>query len=113
MHPVEFASCSQVMDDMMRSCGEYSDECVNALSSLMASAFSLGQMTGPLVGSTLTARAGFPWACSLMAAVLLVHVAFIALLETWRPRPRLQDSRYTQLELMAVPPSQADSAPED
>ena len=33
-----------VMDDMMASCGEYAEESVNALSSLMPSAFSLGQV---------------------------------------------------------------------
>ena len=101
------------MDDMMHSCGELADESVNALSSLMASAFSLGQMIGPLIGSVLTARAGFPWACSLMAVGLLGHVSVIMLLDTWRPRPRLHDQhKYT--ELTAVPPpSQSDTAAED
>merc|ERR1719152_757779 len=95
-----------VMDDMMRSCGEDADESVNALSSLMASAFSLGQMIGPLIGSALTSRASFPWAATLMAVGLLGHVAVIMLVDTWRPRPRLKDGSYT--ELTAVPPSQSD-----
>ena len=56
----ESMSMTPVMDDMMRSCGEYADESVNALSSLMASAFSFGQMIGPLIGSALTSRAGWP-----------------------------------------------------
>lgn len=108
----ESMSMTPVMDDMMRSCGEYADEAVNALSSLMASSFSLGQMIGPLIGSALTARAGFPWASSLMAVGLLGHVAVIILLDTWRPRPRLKDDhKYT--ELTAVPPSQSDAAGED
>ena len=81
------------------------------LSSLMASAFSLGQMIGPLIGSTLTARAGFPWACSLMAGGLLGHCAIIAILDKWKPRPRGQSGSYT--ELTAVPPSQADNGQEE
>merc|ERR1719331_480777 len=95
----ESMSMTPVMDDMMRSCGEYADESVNALSSLMASAFSLGQMIGPLVGSTLTSRAGFPWACSLMAVGLFGHVAVVMLVDSWRPRPRLKDGeqgKYTE-----------------
>jgi len=99
----ESMSMTPVMDDMMHSCGEYADESVNALSSLMASAFSLGQMIGPLIGSTLTSRAGFPQACSLMAFGLIGHVAVIMLLDSWRPRPRQQDGNYT--ELTAVPPT--------
>ena len=107
----ESMSMTPVMDDMMRSCGEYADESVNALSSLMASSFSLGQMIGPLIGSTLTSRAGFPWAASLMAGGLLVHVGIIMLLDTWKPRPRLKEGQYT--ELTTIPPSQSDSATED
>jgi len=107
----ESMSMTPVMDDMMRSCGEYADESVNALSSLMASAFSLGQMIGPLIGSALTSRAGFAWAATLMAVGLLIHVCIVMLLDTWRPRPRLKDGSYT--ELTAVPPSQADGSAED
>merc|ERR1711991_289496 len=43
----EAMSMTPVMDDMMHSCGEYAEESVNALSSLMPAAFSLGQMLGP------------------------------------------------------------------
>ena len=63
-----------VMDDMMHSCGENADAAVNSLSSLMAASFSLGQMVGPIVGAGLTTRIGFPWACTLMALVLLLLV---------------------------------------
>jgi MFS family permease len=58
----ESMSMTPVMDDMMRSCGDLADESVNSLSSLMASAFSLGQMLGPVIGSALTSRMGFAWA---------------------------------------------------
>ena len=107
----ESMSMTPVMDDMMRSCGEYADESVNALSSLMASAFSLGQMIGPLIGSALTSRAGFPWAATLMAAGLLGHVGVIILVDTWKPRPRLKDGSYT--ELTAIPHTQADTPGDD
>ena len=64
---------------MMASCGASADSSVNALSSLMASSFSLGQMIGPLIGSGVTARLGFAWACTAMAMVLLVHSSVIVL----------------------------------
>ena len=96
----ESMSMTPVMDDMMRSCGEYADESVNALSSLMASAFSLGQMIGPIIGSTLTIRMGFPLACSLMALVLVLHLVVIAIVDSWAPRPRaarVKEGGYTEL----------------
>lgn len=100
----ESMSMTPVMDDMMRSCGNNADESVNALSSLMPSAFSLGQMLGPIIGSTLTSRMGFSWASSLMALGLLIHLVVIGVTDTWRPRPRLREGgAYT--ELIAVIPA--------
>jgi len=74
----------------------------------MASAFSLGQMIGPLIGSALTSRLSFAWASTLMAVGLLGHVAVVVLVDTWRPRPRERGGSYT--ELTAVPQSAADAA---
>ena len=94
----ESMSMTPVMDDMMSSCGAMADASVNALSSLMASSFSLGQMIGPLLGSAITARLGFPSACSAMALVLLVHSSVIVLTDYWVPRKRASDGQaYTEL----------------
>ena len=75
----------------MASCGERADEALNSLSSLMASAFSLGQMIGPIIGSSLTTRIGFAWACTLMAVGIVVHLAAIAIVDAWSPRARVSD----------------------
>jgi len=106
----ESMSMTPVMDDMMRSCGDYAEEAVNALSSLMASAFSLGQMLGPLIGSALTSRMGFAWACTTMAALLLVHLGFIVLADMYHPRPRTRGEGGGYTELTAVTVPQAESA---
>lgn len=106
----ESMSMTPVMDDMMHSCGELADESVNALSSLLASAFSLGQMIGPLVGSALTARMGFAWAGTLMAMGLLAHAGIIFFVDALRPRPRLRaegGAAYTELTAVAVNPTSA------
>ena len=99
----ESMSMTPVMDDMMSSCGGAADTSVNALSSLMASSFSLGQMIGPLLGSAVTARLGFQWACTAMALVLLVHSSVIVLTDYWVPRkPRASDGQaYTELTTLA------------
>ena len=100
----ESMSMTPVMDDMMHSCGATADAAVNSLSSLMASSFSLGQMIGPLIGSAITARLGFPWACTAMALVLLVHSTTIMLVDVWAPRKRhLEDGGYTELTAVSVP----------
>jgi len=104
----ESMSMTPVMDDMMLSCGELADESVNALSSLMAASFSLGQMVGPLLGSALTARFSFQWASTGMALVLLTHTAVIMLTEMWSPRPRSKDNSY--MELTPVNPPMVESA---
>ena len=49
---------TDLMDDMMLSCGEYAEEASVALAPLMASSFSLGQMLGPLVGSASSGARG-------------------------------------------------------
>jgi len=100
----ESMSMTPVMDDMMTSCGEYAEDSVNALSSLMASAFSLGQMIGPLIGSALTSRMGFAWAGTLMAVCLLIHVGVILLADVYHPRPRTrQGVAYTELTTVSTP----------
>ena len=87
---------------MMSSCGASADTSVNALSSLMASSFSLGQMIGPLLGSAITERLGFVWACTAMALVLPVHSSVIGLTVDWVPRKRASDGQaYTELTTLA------------
>jgi len=99
----ESMSMTPVMDDMMHSCGESADAAVNSLSSLMAAAFSLGQMVGPLVGSGLTSRAGFAWACTVMAGMLLVHTTCVLMVDIWSPRARMKGTGYTELSSLNVP----------
>jgi len=98
----ESMSMTPVMDDMMSSCGAMADASVNALSSLMASSFSLGQMIGPLLGSAITARLGFPSACSAMAIVLLVHSSVIVLTDYWVPRAKRASDGQAYTELSTV-----------
>jgi len=101
----ESMSMTPVMDDMMHSCGDAADAAVNSLSSLMASAFSLGQMLGPLIGSGLTSRVGFPWAATLMATALMVHTSAVMAADVWSPRARLKGPGYTELSAMGNVPS--------
>jgi len=98
----ESMSMTPVMDDMMSSCGAMADASVNALSSLMASSFSLGQMIGPLLGSAVTARLGFPSACSAMALVLLLHSSVIVLTDYWVPRAKRASDGQAYTELSTV-----------
>ena len=110
----EAMSMTPVMDDMMQCCGEHAEEASNSLAALMASAFALGQMIGPMLGSTLTARIGFAWACTLMASVLCMHLTAIAAADSLLPRPkvdRLKEGAYTELSAIAprpVTPSSVD-----
>ncbi|KAL1526197.1 hypothetical protein AB1Y20_014923 [Prymnesium parvum] len=102
----ESMSMTPVMDDMLHSCGDAADAAVNSLSSLMASSFSLGQMLGPLIGSGLTSRVGFPWACTVMAMMLLMHTACVMAVDVWSPRARMKGAGYTELSVMnAIVPS--------
>jgi len=105
----ESMSMTPVMDDMMHSCGDSAEHAVNSLSSLMASSFSFGQMVGPLTGSALTSRFSFPWACTVMAFVLLIHTSVIFLAEIWSPRPRTKDGG-AYMELTAANPPMVESA---
>lgn len=110
----ESMSMTPVMDDMMHSCGENAEASVNALSSMMASSFSLGQMIGPLIGSGTTSRFGFPWACTLMAGVLALHILAILVADVWSPRkpPKVErDGGYLELSPVNVPA--ADSVDDD
>jgi len=97
----EAMSMTPVMDDMMHSCGTHAEEYVNGLSALMASAFSLGQMVGPLIGSGLTQRMGFEWACTFMGFILLLHIIAIFLVDLLQPRQR--QPVYTELTSVSVP----------
>jgi len=97
----EAMSMTPVMDDMMHSCGTHAEEYVNGLSALMASAFSLGQMVGPLIGSGLTQRMGFEWACTFMGFILLLHIIAIFLVDLLQPRQR--QPVYTELTAVSVP----------
>jgi len=103
----ESMSMTPVMDDMMHSVearGESSDAAVNSLSSLLASSFSLGQMVGPMIGSTLTSRFSFPLACTLMAGVLMVHTACIMVADVWSPRSRVKEGHaYMELTTANAP----------
>ena len=61
-------------------------------------------MLGPLIGSGLTQRAGFEWACTLMACFLLLHVGLIGVLDVVQPRPRMKaQAAYTELTQVSVP----------
>lgn len=57
------------------------DDAINALSALMTSCFSLGQMIGPLLGSFLAARTGFRWASTLLALALIAHTAVLCYMQ--------------------------------
>jgi len=104
----ESMSMTPVMDDMMHSCGESAEDAVNSLSSVLASSFSLGQMVGPLIGSALTSRFSFPWACTVMALVLLIHTSVIFLAEMWSSKRSKEGGAY--MELTAVNPPMVESA---
>jgi len=100
----EAMSMTPVMDDMMHSCGEHAEEASVSLAPLMASSFSLGQMMGPLIGSSFTLRMGFPWACTLMGSLLLVHVAAIGAVDVMQPRKAMRiTAAYTELTAVSVP----------
>ena len=98
----ESMSMTPVMDDRMHSCGESADAAGNSVSSLMAAAFSLGQMVGPIVGAGLTTRIGFRER-ALMALVLLLHTTAIMAVDLWRPRARIVGGGYTELTAVNVP----------
>ena len=104
----ESMSMTPVMDDMMESCGEYADAAVNSLSAVITASFSLGQMVGPIVGSGLTKRIGFPWASTAMALVLLVHTSAIMAADVWSPRPRRKpEASYMELTAVNVPTAES------
>lgn len=105
----ESMSMTPVMDDMMHACGELADASVNSLSSLMAAAFSLGQMIGPVIGSGLTSRYHFPWASTAMALVLLIHTSAIILADIWSPRSRTKEGSYMELTATNVPTAESAS----
>ena len=73
----EAAAMTPVMEDMRGAFERWSsspvseDVVINTLSGAMASAFAFGQMTGPLVGASLTARIGFDWTTTCSGIVLL------------------------------------------
>ena len=86
---------------MLANRSRFGPSAVNSLSSLMAASFSLGQMVGPIVGAGLTTRIGFPWACTLMALVLLLHTTAIAAVDGGRAR--IVGGGYRELTAVNVP----------
>lgn len=66
----EGMSMTPLLDDMLLSCSDLGEGAINALSALMTSAFSFGQMAGPLLGAFLSPRIGFAWATTAVAAAL-------------------------------------------
>jgi MFS family permease len=106
----ESMSMTPVMDDMMHACGDMADAAVNSLSSIMAASFSLGQMVGPLIGSGLASRWGFPWACTVMSVLILLHTSTVMVTDMWTPRGHWPkgSASYTELTALSVP--SADSA---
>jgi len=77
----EAMSMTPLMEDMMLSCVDRKDDAINALSALMTSCFSLGQMIGPLIGSFMAARLGFRWASTLLALGLMLHACVLVYLQ--------------------------------
>jgi len=45
---------------------------------------------------------GFPWACTLMASLLLAHLAVIAIVSAVRPRKAMKNRAYVGVELASV-----------
>ena len=89
------ASMTPAMDDMRHSLdlgsGDLSpvvssEAVINTLSGAMASAFALGQVLGPLVGSVLTARVGFPWTAMGASMALLGLLGVFLLNDVGQPR---------------------------
>lgn len=84
------------------SCVDRKDDAINALSALMTSCFSLGQMIGPLMGSFMAARVGFKWASTILAFVLLSHTAVLVYLQRLS-KPHQSGSMLAALTGQAVP----------
>ena len=95
-------SMTPLMDDMMLSCRKHAEEASVTIAPLIMSSFALGQMIGPLIGSSVSGRMGFPWACTLMASLLLAHLAIISIVSAVRPRKAMQNRVYVGVELTLV-----------
>ena len=105
-------SMTPLMDDMMLSCRKHAEEASVTIAPLIMSSFALGQMIGPLIGSSVSGRMGFPWACTLMASLLLAHLAVIAVVSAVRPRKAMQNRAYVGVEMTSVSEPTAESAAE-
>jgi MFS family permease len=108
----EAMSQTPLMDDMMLSCRRHAEEASVTIAPLIMSSFALGQMIGPLIGSSASGRMGFPWACTLMASLLLAHLAVIAIVSAVRPRKAMKNRAYVGVELTPVSVPMAESAAE-
>ena len=97
----ESMSMTPVMDDMLHSC-DNSEAAVNSLSSVLAASFSLGQMVGPILGSTLTSRYTFPWACTAMSVQILALMILIVFVDSSKSRQATKEGGY--VELTPIPP---------
>ena len=105
-------SMTPLMDDMMLSCRKHAEEASVTIAPLIMSSFALGQMIGPLIGSSASGRMGFPWACTLMGSLLLAHLAVIAVVSAVRPRKAMQNRAYVGVEMTSVSEPTAESAAE-
>jgi MFS family permease len=63
------------------SCVDRKEDAINALSALMTSCFSLGQMVGPLSGSFMASRLGFNWASTAIGLLLGAHTCVLIYLQ--------------------------------
>jgi len=95
-------SMTPLMDDIMLSCRRHAEEASVTIAPLIMSSFALGQMIGPLIGASASGRMGFPWACTLMASLLLAHLAVIAIVSAVRPRKAMKNRAYVGVELASV-----------
>mmetsp|Transcript_38091 Transcript_38091/g.94487 ORF Transcript_38091/g.94487 Transcript_38091/m.94487 type:complete len:508 (-) Transcript_38091:306-1829(-) len=77
----ESMSMTPLMEDMMLSCEGRKDDAINALSALMTSCFSLGQMVGPLIGSFMASRLGFNWASTGIGVACFIHTFVLMYLQ--------------------------------
>ena len=50
-------------------------DCIDSLSAILTGAYALGEVIGPLAGSTLTALFGFSWATTVLAITISGCVA--------------------------------------
>jgi len=86
----EGLSMAPLMEDMMSSCSDRIEgDCIDSLSAILTGAYALGEVIGPLTGSTLTALFGFSWATTVLAITISGYAAFLSLVGLRVPLLRL------------------------